>query len=61
MEIFAIIDIFICKLDFMNIDIHETLNYKLDNCRKSVKSFERHGIKLHDKLHEIFNYKFERK
>ena len=29
-ETFTLIDIFICELDFMNIDLHETVNFKFE-------------------------------
>ena len=41
METFALLDIFVCKLDFMNIDLHETFNIKFEKEKKNVESFER--------------------
>ena len=34
METFALLDIIVCKLDFMNIDLHETLKFKFEKEKK---------------------------
>ena len=36
MVTFTQLDIFICRLDYMNIDLHETVNFKFEK-KKSVE------------------------